>query len=49
VEVDLRSLDRRSSRLDVADLRPGDRITISGAWIRSGIFDAARIDSIDAY
>jgi len=48
VTVDMRSLNRRS-RLDINDVRRGDRITISGAWIRGGVFDAGEIESIGTY
>ena len=41
----MRSLNRRS-RLGIDDLRRGDRVTLSGTWIRGGLFDARRIDSI---
>jgi hypothetical protein len=49
VTVDLRSVDRRNSRLDIADLRPGDRITLTGTWLRGNVFGAAKIEAIDAY
>jgi len=45
ITVDMRSLNRRS-RLGIDDLRRGDRVTLSGTWIRGGLFDARRIDSI---
>jgi len=46
ITVDMRSLNRRNSRLGIDDLRRGDRVTLSGNWIRGGLFDARRIDSI---
>jgi hypothetical protein len=49
VTVDLRSVDRRNARLDIADLRPGDRVTMSGTWLRGNVFGASRIEAIDAY
>jgi len=49
VAVDMRSIDWRRSRLDINDLRPGDRATFSGSWVRGGLFSALRIDSISAY
>jgi len=48
VTVDMRSVDRRYSRLDTRDLRRGDRVTISGTWLRGGLFGADRIDAIDS-
>jgi hypothetical protein len=49
VTVDMRSVDRRNSRLDIADLRPGDRIVLTGSWLRGNVFGAAKIEGIDAY
>jgi hypothetical protein len=46
ITVDMRSLNRRNSRLGIDDLRRGDRVTLSGNWIRGGLFDARRIDTI---
>ena len=46
ITVDMRSLDRRYSRLGIDDLRRGDRVTLSGTWLRGGLFDARRIDAI---
>jgi len=46
ITVNMRSLNRRNSRLGIDDLRRGDRVTLSGNWIRGGLFDARRIDSI---
>lgn len=46
ITVDMRSLSRRDSRLGIDDLRRGDRVTLSGNWVRGGLFDARRIDSI---
>lgn len=46
ITVDMRSLERRYSRLGIDDLRRGDRVTLSGNWIRGGLFDARRIDTI---
>jgi hypothetical protein len=46
ITVDMRSLNRRYSRLGIDDLRRGDRVTLSGDWVRGGLFDARRIDSI---
>lgn len=49
VTVDMRRVDRRYSRLDLGDLRRGDRVSLNGEWIRGGLFAADRIDSIGAY
>jgi hypothetical protein len=49
VTVDMRSVDRQGSRLDLADLRPGDRVSLTGGWLRGNIFAASRIETIDAY
>jgi hypothetical protein len=49
VTVDMRSVDRRGSRLDLADLRPGDRVSLTGGWLRGNVFSASRIETIDAY
>jgi hypothetical protein len=46
VTVDTRALDRYS-RLDDRDLRPGDRVTFTGTWLRGGLFSADRIDTIN--
>lgn len=46
ITVDMRSLNRRDSRLGIDDLRRGDRVSLSGNWVRGGLFDARRIDSI---
>lgn len=45
IDVDLRST-ARSSRLDAGDLRRGDLVTLSGQWLRGGVFDAYRIESV---
>jgi hypothetical protein len=49
ITVDMRRLERRNSRLDIDELRRGDRVTLSGSWFNGGIFAADRIDSFDAY
>jgi hypothetical protein len=49
VAVDMRSVDRRGSRLDLSDLRRGDRVSLTGTWLRNNVFGAARIDSVGAY
>jgi hypothetical protein len=46
IEIDTREL-RRSSRVDVNDLRRGDTVTLSGDWLRGGIFAADRIESVN--
>jgi hypothetical protein len=47
ITLDMRPVDGRS-RLDSRDLRRGDRVTVSGSWLRNGYFAAARIDSVDS-
>ena len=49
ITVDMRRVDRRSSRVDFGDLHPGDRISLTGAWVSDGQFAAARIDGVDGY
>ena len=49
IVVDMRRVDRRSSRIDFGDVRPGDRISLTGAWLSDGQFAAARIDGVDGY
>ncbi len=49
VTVDMRSIDRRTSRLDFDDMRPGDRVTLSGSWLRGGYFGAVQVDAVQAY
>jgi hypothetical protein len=46
IEVDMRDT-RRSSRLDLNDLRRGDYIEVSGDWLRGGTFVADRIEAVD--
>lgn len=38
-----------ASRSRRDEVRPGDYVEISGDWTRSGLFDAYRIDLLDAY
>src|SRR5450756_554220 len=47
VTVDTRSLDPRYSRIDGRDLRRGDRVTLTGSWLRNGLFAANGVDSVD--
>jgi tRNA(Ile2) C34 agmatinyltransferase TiaS len=44
VAVDVRRVDRNSRRIDVDDLRRGDRITVRGDWQRNGRFEAERVE-----
>lgn len=44
-DVDLRET-RRTSRLDASDLRRGDFVTLSGDWLRGGLFSAYEIESV---
>jgi hypothetical protein len=51
VTVDLRDAERRNrSRrgIDVSDLRRGDYISVEGSWVRGNVFEAYRIDGVDA-
>lgn len=45
VTVDMRRIDRNYGRVSFDDLRPGDRITLTGAWVGDGQFAAARIEN----
>jgi hypothetical protein len=45
IDVDLRET-RRTSRLDANDLRRGDYVTLSGDWLRGGVFSAYQIESV---
>lgn len=47
IEVDMRDT-RRTSRIDLGDLRRGDEITVSGEWLRGGVFSADRIESVNS-
>ncbi|HEV7919370.1 MAG TPA: hypothetical protein VGR02_01120 [Thermoanaerobaculia bacterium] len=44
VEVDMRA--ERRGRLNIGDLRRGDRVELTGDWTRSGLFVATRIEDI---
>lgn len=46
VEVDMRG--ERRGRININDLRRGDRVDITGDWTRSGLFIANRIESVRA-
>jgi hypothetical protein len=49
IVVDARRADRRSRRgIDVSDLRRGDYVELQGSWVRGGVFQAYRIDSVDS-
>ena len=45
INVDMRTLSR-NSRLDINDLRRGDRVTLNGDWSRNDKFQAYEIDSV---
>lgn len=47
IAVDMRDT-RRSSRIDLGDLRRGDAVTLSGQWLRGGRFVADGIDSVNS-
>jgi hypothetical protein len=44
VAVDVRRVDRNSRRVDVDDLRRGDRISVRGDWQSNGRFEAERVE-----
>ncbi|MBV9497073.1 MAG: hypothetical protein JOZ54_22735 [Acidobacteria bacterium] len=44
IEVDMRG--ERRGRININDLRRGDRVDITGDWTRSGLFIANRIESV---
>ena len=49
ITVDARRAARRSRRgIDVSDLQRGDYVELEGAWVRRGVFQAYRIDSVDS-
>jgi hypothetical protein len=45
VEADMRGTNRYS-RIDARDLRRGDRVELSGQWIRGNIFAVDQVDSV---
>ena len=45
INVDMRETGRRS-RIDLNDLRRGDRVSLAGNWSRDGVFRAYNIDSV---
>ncbi len=45
IEADMRSVNRYS-RIDTRDLRRGDRVELSGEWVRGGLFVVNQVDSI---
>lgn len=42
----LRNDGRRNRRIDLDDLRRGDRVTLAGEWGRGDVFQAWRVDSV---
>ena len=36
----------RFNRANIRDLRRGDRIELSGNWVRGGVFDVSRVESV---
>jgi hypothetical protein len=44
IEVDTRG--ERRGRLDIRDLRRGDRVELTGDWLRGGLFAANRIEQV---
>jgi len=48
VEVDARAVDERHRRLDLGDVRRGDRVTLRGTW-EHGKFHAIRIESLRSH
>ena len=46
INVDMRATGRYS-RIDLNDLRRGDRVSLNGDWSRGGIFRAYEIDSVN--
>ncbi len=49
ITVDMRRVDGRSSSVDFGDLRPGDRVSLRGAWLDGNVFAAARLEGAGAY
>ena len=48
VTVDMRRADRQARSVDLDDLRRGDYVSLSGEWIRGGLFAAYRVDSVSS-
>ncbi len=48
VTVDMRRADRRSRSVDLDDLRRGDYVSLSGEWVRGGVFAASRVESVSS-
>ena len=46
IEVDMRDADQRSSRIGLDDLQRGDYVSLSGEWLRGGLFAAYRVDDV---
>jgi hypothetical protein len=46
ISVDMRDTARRS-RIDLNDLRRGDRVSLNGNWSRGGVFRAYEISSVN--
>ncbi len=45
IEADMRGVNRYS-RIDARDLRRGDRVVLSGQWLRGKIFAVDQVDSV---
>lgn len=48
IAVDMRAADHGRSRLDLRDIRRGDRVTLVGHWNRRDVFAARGIDAVDS-
>ena len=46
ITVDMRAADRRYRSVDLDDLRRGDFVSLSGDWLRGGLFGATRVESV---
>jgi hypothetical protein len=46
IEVDMRDADQRSSRIGLDDLQRDDYISLSGEWLRGGLFAAYRVHNV---
>ena len=46
IEVDMRDAYQRSSRIGLDDLQRGDYVSLSGEWLRGGLFAAYRVDDV---
>jgi hypothetical protein len=44
----MRGAERRYRSIDLEDLRRGDLVSLSGDWVRGGVFSAYRVESVNS-